>query len=313
MAGHVSCYLTNTEGINMLNMLQSLISKKFRALAPFGADALNGKKPGVLYSRKGIIDCTFDFYYIKHGLVYYVNYSYCNDPSHRQRLKELVHISDTKKKPTPREYFLLADYFHLNADYYTYCDVVNTWMEHNGYSFYEDINLCDLPKKLPAGFEDIVEKIHSTTFEWLNSEKPAKTGAMYADLYVINGKVCLITGAGKSDASKAISDKDIAYDRVEFINDDAGLSCKWCADTESLLVDYCIHMDTNKFNDIREVECYEYLQKAQGNITLLGTSIPSFYQVLKHSKCKMAIIPYTDTLEGKIKILEDYLFGLRKR
>lgn len=290
-------------------MLQRIISKKFSEIAPFGVSELNGKKTGVLYSRKGKIDCTFDFYYIKSGLVRSVNYYYYNNRIHRQQLKEIVNIGDTKNRSTPREYLLMAEYFQLKPDYDTYCDVVKEWMSYRGHSFYEDIISSDLPENLPAGFEDIVETIRLNTLEWLDSEAPAKTGTIYADLYVINGKVCLITGAGKTDACKKISEKDIAYDWVEFVNGNYGLACKWSADIEYLSVDYCIHMDSSNFKGIRELECYEYLQKAQGNIILCGISIPSFYQILKRSKCKMAILPYTDTLEMKSKILEEYLCG----
>ncbi len=74
----------------MLSRIQRILSKKFNCLAPFGASELNGKETGVLYSRKGKIDCTFDFYYIKNGLVHYVNYYYYNNAHHRRQLKKLL-------------------------------------------------------------------------------------------------------------------------------------------------------------------------------------------------------------------------------
>ena len=120
-------------------MLQRIISKRFSEFAPFGARELNGKKPGVLYSRKGKIDCTFDFYYIKSGLVRSVNYYYYNNRIHRQQLKEIINIGDTKNRTTPREYLLMAEYFQLKPDHDTYCDVVKEWMSYKGHSFYEDI------------------------------------------------------------------------------------------------------------------------------------------------------------------------------
>lgn len=61
------------------------------------------------------------------------------------------------------------------------------------------------------------------------------------------------------------------------------------------------------FDEIREVTCYEYMQKAYENIGYCGTSIPSFYKLLKCSECKMIVVPYTDTLEIKSVMLKEYL------
>ncbi len=180
-------------------------------------------------------------------------------------------------------------------------------MNYKGYSFYEDIISSDLPESLPSDFDDIVGIIQARTHTWLNNEKTAQAGELYADLYLINGKVCLITGIGKSDTCKVIADECIAYDCVEFINGKFGLACKWITDTDYLTVDYCIHMDSTNFDNIKEVECYEYLQKAQNNIKYCGTTLPSFYHTLKCSKCKMVILPFTDTIENKSDMLKKYL------
>lgn len=292
----------------MFKIIQELISKKYKNLASFSAKELNGKKPRVLYSKKDKIEHMFDFYYIKHNLVYCVNYYYCNNSNHRKTLQTIVDTSENKKMISPKEYLLITKYFKLTPDYTTYLDVVNEWMRYKGYFFYEDILYSDLPQNPPAGFERIISDVRENTCYLLENEITGVSGTIYADLYVINGKVCLITGKGKTDACKAIAEKSVAYDIVEFIDGKCGLACKWRCDTDYLTVDYCIHMDSNNFDSIREMGCYEYLQKAQGNITYCGTSLPTFYHIIKHSTCKMVVLPYADTLEIKISILKNYLF-----
>lgn len=298
-----------------MNIIQKILSKKTFKYAPFGVNELNGKKPGVLYSRKGKIDCPFDFYYIKHGLVYYVNYDFDKDDYHHGALKKMVEYGGTKEMPTPKEYMLIAEHFGLNPDYDSFRDVVFAWMNFKGLFFFEDISSIDLPNNLPSAFSSVADDVRLATFSLLNSGEVGKKDYIYADLYVINGKVCLITGAGKSDACKAISEKDLAYDYVAFRKGDCGLACrfKYASDSPFLTVDYCIHMDENDSGeinnsaDILEVDLYHYIQKAQGNILCCGTTLPSFYHALKNSKCKMVIVPYTKSFEKKIDILRDYL------
>lgn len=299
----------------MLNVIQKLLSKTSFKYAPFGANELNGKQSGVLYSRKGMIDCPFDFYYIKHGFVYYVNYLFDNDVNHHRALRNLVSYGDTKKMPTPREYILIAEHLRLDPNYDSFRDVVLAWMNFKGLFFFEDIPETDLPNNVPSDFLCIADDVRLATNVWLNSGEVSDKDHIYADLYIINGKVCLITGTGKSDACKAISEKNLAYDNVAFRKGDCGLACrfKYTNDAPFLTVDYCIHMDENDseettdLEDIVEVDRYHYIQKAQWNITYHGVPLPSFYHALKNSNCKMVIVPYTNSLEKKTDILRDYL------
>lgn len=297
----------------MFKIIQELLSKKFKNFAPFSVEELNGKKSGILYSRKGKINNIFDFYYIKHNLVYSVNYYYCNNTNHRKMLQSIVTISENKKRISPKEFLSITEYFELTPDYATYLDVVNEWMYYKGYVFYEDILLSDLPQILPVGFERIISDIQEKTSYFLENGKAANSGTIYADLYVINGKVCLITGKGKTDACKPIAEKCVAYDFVEFKdNEEFGLTCKGSSDTDYLTVDYCVHMDSINFDSIREIVLYEYLQKARGNITRYNTSLPTFYHIIKHRKCKMVVLPYSDTIEIKTNILKNYLNDVTK-
>lgn len=297
----------------MFKLIQELLSKRFKNFAPFSVQELNGIKSGILYSRKGKINNIFDFYYIKHNLVYSVNYYYCNNANHRKKLQSIVTISENKKRISPKEYLLITKYYDLTPDYATYLDVVIEWMCYKGYVFYEDILLSDLPQKLPAGFERIISDIHEKTYFFLKNGNAANSGTIYADLYVINGMVCLITGKGKTDACKSIAEKCVAYDFVEFKdNEEFGLTCKGRSDTDYLTVDYCVHMDSINFDSIREIVLYEYLQKARGNITRYNTSLPTFYHIIKHRKCKMVVLPYSDTIEIKTNILKNYLNDVTK-
>ena len=78
-------------------------------------------------------------------------------------------------------------------------------------------------------------------------------------------------------------------------------------------MDYCVHMDSINFDSIREIVLYEYLQKARGNITRYNTSLPTFYHIIKHRKCKMVVLPYSDTIEIKTNILKNYLNDVTKK
>ena len=301
----------------MLNTLQKILSKRSFKFAPFSTKELNGEKPGVLYSRKEIIDCPFDFYFIKHGLVYYVNYFFDRDDYHHRVLKRLVSYGDTKKMPTPREYMLIAEHFGLEPNYESFRDVVFAWMNFKHLYFFEDIPLAHFPNDLPPDFSNIANDVRQATYSMLNNGEIGNVDHIYADLYIINGKVCLITGAGKSDVCKAISEMDLAYDNVAFRMGDRGLECRFkpASDSPFLTVDYCIHMDeedsgeTNNSEDILEVGLCHYLQKAQGNIMYCGATLSSFYHALQNSHCKMVIVPYTKLFERKIDILRDYLYN----
>lgn len=81
----------------MFKLIQELLSKRFKNFAPFSVQELNGIKSGILYSRKGKINNIFDFYYIKHNLVYSVNYYYCNNANHRKSSKALLPFPKIKK------------------------------------------------------------------------------------------------------------------------------------------------------------------------------------------------------------------------
>lgn len=291
----------------MMRIVQKLLSLKFFRFAPFGTNELNGNKTGYLYSRKGKIEYQFDFYYIEHGLVYSLNYLYCNNTNHRASLKRIVNITDLKKMASPKEYIGLAQYFNLCPDYNTYRDVVITWMESNKLFFYEDIAAADLPDNLPASFTRIVDDVTTETYSKLERAEPTVDGSLYADLFIINGKICLVTGMGKTDACKPIADKDLAYDGVMYRKGDFGIECKWYTDKQYQKVDYWIHMDSINFDGIREVNIYEFMQRAWIYIDGSRKSLPSIYKLLKYSDCKLIVVPYTDTHEEKIEMLKAHL------
>lgn len=290
-----------------MNIIQKLLSHKSFKFAPFGVDELNGNKPGYLYSRKGKIECQFDFYYIEHGIIYWVNYLYVNSRYHHDSLKKLVSIADFKKMSSPKEYFALTQHFKLRPDYDTYRDVISAWIGSNELYFYEDIVVDDLPDSLPVHFNKIAEDITAETYSKLERAEPVLEGLLYADLYIINGKTCVVTGMGKTDACKPIADNDVAYDGVMFRKGDCGIECKWCTDKQYLKVDYWVHMDSISFNGIKEVEPYTFMQRAWTYVDSSRENIPSFYQLLKCSKCKLIVVPYTNTHEEKIELLKAYL------
>lgn len=291
----------------MFDIIQKKLSLINREIAPFSANKLVGNEKGFLYSNKSGIECLFDFYYIKFGIVYSVNaYYYLCPYEERKKLTALVY-RDEKKKPSPLDYFIIAKYFGLNPDYNTYKNVVIEWMKSSRYLFYEDIKEGELPNKVPDSFVRIVDDVKAEVKIWLENAEPAEKGMLYADLFIINHKVCLVTGSGKSDACKAIADAEGVYDTIMYRKGDFGLECLSHIDSQYLRIDYCIHMDSIKFDEIREVTCYEYMQKAYENIGYCGTSIPSFYKLLKCSECKMIVVPYTDTLEIKSVMLKEYL------
>ena len=295
----------------MMKQIQKMLSLMSLKFAPFSAKELNGNKTGYLYSRKGKIECQFDFYYIEHGIVYSINYLYFNDRHHRDSLKRIVSITNLKEMSSPKEYFVLTRHFKLHPDYDTYRDVVKAWIENNDLLFYEDINVDDLPNSLSDDFTKISEDITAETYSILEGAEPVAEGSLYADLFVINGKTCVVTGMGKTDACKPIADKDLAYDLVMYRKGNRGIECKWCADEQYLKVDYWIHMDSINFEEIIEVNLYEFIQRAWTYIDSSRKCIPSIYQLLKRSDCKLIVVPFTSTHEKKIEMLKMYFNLMR--
>lgn len=291
----------------MIDIIQKTLSKKIPKIAPFGSKKLLGQKSEILYTKKDGIGCRFDFYFIKSWVVFSINayYCYCSIDE-RKTLNSIVNhgINDV---PSPRDYFAIAEYFGLEVDYNTYKHVVINWMQCCKYQFFEKIKEIEKPDIVPDSFSSIRSEIKQLTEMWLEEGEIANAGMLYADLFIISGKTCLVTGNGKSDACKLIADDSGSYDFICYRRGSHGLECCSHNDSSYYVVDYCIHMDSDCFGDIIEVDYYEYVCKASGNMEITGTSIPGFYNLLKNSKCKMILAPYADTLEHKSKLLSDYL------
>lgn len=291
----------------MRDFLQKLLNKKNVQIASFGAGNLLGNKQGILYAKKSGVECKFDFYYVKYGIVYSINayYHYCTKEEH-EKLRAMV-CSYIENKPSPRDYFTIANHFGLKVDYNSYLQVLFEWMNCHNYKFYEDIRINEMPDEIPQDFLRVKDDVRLETYKWLNSTKSISEGMLYADLFVINGKVCLITGCGKSKACKAISDDEGVYDFVGFRRGENGLECKSEYDGLYHTVDYCVYMNEENFDEIHEINDYEYIQKSRENIEALGTSAFEFYSLIKESDCKLIDVPYTTTLEQKSKLLKDYI------
>ena len=157
------------------------------------------------------------------------------------------------------------------------------------------------------------------------------TDIYYADLFVINGKGCVIMGHGKSVVCRfhtGESTEEISSDFVCFDLQDgrlhalSGYACMFApistsrAKEESIAVDYFVYMRDDRTagieTEIKELSADEFRNIADFNITFGITDIKErrneFRRLLSSSApMKYIAVPWCQSVEEKGTLLIDYL------
>ena len=145
------------------------------------------------------------------------------------------------------------------------------------------------------------------------------TGIYYGDLFVINGKGCVVMGHGKSKTCRNYTGettKEIMVDSLRFDVEgnslvaygDAGMGI-FPFDHQKcprMLVDYFIYMQAEEetdFNTIQEVSNNEFCEIADFNITFGISDVEKrqaeFKDLLVGKNLKFISVPWGDSMETK--------------
>ena len=140
------------------------------------------------------------------------------------------------------------------------------------------------------------------------------TGIYYADLFVINGKGCVVMGCGKSQTCRRYTGettKEVMTDSLRFDVEgnslvaygDAGMGLlpfdsQRCP---KIFVDYFIYMqakDETGFREIQEISNNEFCEMADFN---------EFKDLLADRDLKFISVPWGDSMETKGAMIKAYV------
>ncbi|SEW33455.1 hypothetical protein [[Clostridium] fimetarium] len=292
----------------MIKFVQQLLNNRVnRGIANISAKQLVSSKSKTLLMNKKGIQCMYDFYYIKYGIVYSINNFYYNVTDIRHKLMNSIPMN-IYNMPSPRDYFTIATVLNLQLDDKTSYNVFVSWMKKKSYVFVEDIKANELPENIPERWENIKNEIRKKTKVWLNSGvyKDDCKYMLYADLFTIKGKVCLVTGSGKSDSCKAIADVNDTYDMVRARKINGVFECYSEYEKKYKKIDFFVHMASENFSGLLEIDLYTYLSKM--HYSLYGCSSDVYYHMLDGGNNKVFLyVPYTDSLLKKSDMLLKYI------
>ena len=153
------------------------------------------------------------------------------------------------------------------------------------------------------------------------------TGIYYGDLFVINGRGCVVMGHGKSKTCRAYTGEtteQIMTDSLRFDLEDNSLVAYGDAGMgiipfdpqrcPRMLVNYFIYMqaaEETDFNTIQEVSNNEFCKIADFNITFNSSDVEErrveFKDLLVGKNLKCISVPWCDSMETKGAMISAYV------
>lgn len=131
---------------------------------------------------------------------------------------------------------------------------------------------------------------------------------LYGDFFRVNGKLCLVTGSGKSRAMRKVPDSEEVF--LDFAHFDVESDC---LSLQGEPIAYFIHMaaeDEISEEEIVELSAEDFLLYAYGNYGMFSYDGPEeILPVIKLAEefhIPMLLVPWGETHEDKIQMISNY-------